>query len=161
MGLFFAYTFSRVFRKLLTLIWPNMIWFCFSFLCLVGGGVVWFLSFFYFFVCLKALLILTSEWAHLISNSQRFRFYGCSKLGRSRKKIAKNIGIPMENGQKIFKMLLLRQKWSNLAQTFQNPRTLWCQQSYHSDFWFFDFLCAYVSIFGQNRHFLNFSPRLL
>ena len=34
----------------------------------------------FYFVYLKALLVLTSEWAHLISNSQRFRFYGCSKV---------------------------------------------------------------------------------
>ena len=30
--------------------------------------------------------------------------------------------------EKIFKILLLLQKWPNLSETFLNPKTLWCQQ---------------------------------
>ena len=45
---------------------------------------------------------------------------------------------------KTFKMLLLSQKWFNLAQTFQNPRTLYGDNKV--TFWILDFWIFFVDI---------------
>ena len=45
---------------------------------------------------------------------------------------------------KTFKMLLLSQKWFNLAQTFQNPRTLYGDNKV--TFWILDFWIVFADI---------------
>ena len=52
---------------------------------------------------MKALVIVISKWAHTLRNFARLIFCDGSKSGPTRAKNDVNIGISMENGQKMIK----------------------------------------------------------
>ena len=52
---------------------------------------------------MKALVIVISKWAHTLRNFARLIFCDDSKSGPTRAKNDVNIGISMENGQKMIK----------------------------------------------------------
>ena len=69
---------------------------------------------------MKALVIVISKWAHTLHNFARLIFCDVSKSGPTRAKNDANIGICMENGQKMIKKA---DKISKLTQIFLKIHT--------------------------------------